>query len=167
VIPDPVAVDANEFDAEAMRADYRAHHRVPRPGLALAGIAFLVLALLDWTRHWPISQYWWLPLFGVGYIAFSMRAGKGFPAAVLPSGLRFSAAGLDVDVPFVKNPRRHYSWRGMRIDDIGELFVLVPSFGKRVLIPKRSFPDGGHEAWAFFTANRVAGRTPLAPVAPV
>ncbi len=162
MIPDPVAVDANEFDAEIVRADYRAHHRVPRPGLAVAGAGFLVLALLNWMRHWPFSHYWWLLLFGVAYIAMSMRAGKGFPSVVLPSGLHFSGTGIDLDVPFVKDPRRHYSWHGIRIDDIGEVFVLVPSFGKRVVIPKRSFPDGGREAWAFFTANHVAGRTPLA-----
>jgi hypothetical protein len=160
VIPDPVAVDVNEFDAEAMRADFRAHHRVPRPSLAVVGVVYLVLAYLDWQRH---QQYWYPILFGVAFIAFSMRAGRGFPEAVLPSGLRFSAQGLDVDVPFVKDPRRHYSWRGIRrIDDVGESFVLVPTFGKRVVITKRSFPDGGHEAWAFFTANHVAGRTPLA-----
>ena len=45
------------------------------------------------------------------------------------------------------------------IDDIGEVFVLVPKFGKRVVFPKRSFPDGGREAWAFFAAHGVAGRT--------
>jgi hypothetical protein len=162
VIPDPVALDANEFDAETMRADYRANHRIARPGFAVCGVGFLILALLAWARHWPLSQYWWQLFFGVGYIAMSLWAGKGFPAAVLPSGMRFSATGLDFDVPFMKNPRRHYSWRGMRIDDIGEVFVLVPFFGARVVIPKRSFPDGGHEAWAFFTANHVARRTPLA-----
>jgi hypothetical protein len=165
VIPDPVAVDVNEFDVEAMRADYSAHHRVPRPTMAALGVAYFVLAYLNWTRHQP---YWYLILFGFAFIAFGMWAGKGFPSAVLPSGLRFSAEGIDVDVPFVKEPRRHYSWRGIRrIDDIGESFVLVPTFGKRVVITKRSFADGGREAWAFFTANHVAGRTPLAPVAPV
>jgi hypothetical protein len=161
MIPDPVALDVNEFDVEAMRADYLAHcHGVPRPWLAAIGVFFLVLALLDWARH---LTYWYLLLFGVAYIAFSTRAGKDFPTAVRPSGVRFSAEGIDVDVPFVKDPRRHYSWRGIRrIDDIGEAFVLVPTFGHRVILPKRSFPDGGHEAWAFFVANRVAGRTPLA-----
>jgi hypothetical protein len=161
VIPDPVAVDVNEFDADAMRADYLAHcHGVPRPWLAVSGIAYLAVGLLNWTQH---TQYWYWVLFGLAWIAMSLRPGKAFPTAVLPTGLRFSADGLDIDVPFVKDPRRHYSWRGIRrIDDVGESFVLVPTFGKRVVITKRSFPDGGHEAWAFFAANHVAGRTPLA-----
>lgn len=161
MIPDPVALDTNEFDVEVMRADYLAHcHRVPRPWLAASGVCYLIVGLLGWMRH---GQYWYWVLFGLAWIAMSLYPGKAFPQAVMPSGVRFSATGLDVDVPFVKDPRRHYSWRGIRrIDDIGEAFVLVPLFGKRVVMPKRSFPDAGHEAWAFFTANGVAGRMPLA-----
>ena len=152
-----MAVDANEFDAEAMRADYLAHCRhLPRPWLAAAGVGYLIVGLLGWMRH---GQYWYWVVFGLVWIAMGFYPGKAFPEAVLPSGVRFSATGIDVDVPFMKDPRRHYSWRRIRwIDDIGESFVLVPSWGKRVVIPKRSFPDGGHEAWAFFVANHVEGR---------
>jgi hypothetical protein len=65
------------------------------------------------------------------------------------------------DVAFQRDPPRHYPWRKIRaIHDIGESFVLVPNFGKRLVFPKRSFPAGGREAGAFFTTHGVAGRTP-------
>jgi hypothetical protein len=95
---------------------------------------------------------------GVLFIVGSTRAGAQFPPSVRPTGLHFTADGLDLDVAFEKNPRRRYSWREIRrIDDIGEVFVLVPKFGRRVVFPKRSFPDGGREAWAFFTEHDVTG----------
>jgi hypothetical protein len=91
VVPDPVALDVNEFDAEAMRTDYLARcHRVPRPWLAVFGVAYLAIALLDWMRH---TQYWYWVLFGLAWIAMSLQPGKAFPPAVLPSGLRLSPQG--------------------------------------------------------------------------
>jgi hypothetical protein len=96
------------------------------------------------------------------FIAASLRPDAKIPSAERSTVLQFSETGLDVDVAFQRNLPRHYSWRGIRaVNDIGEQFVLVPVFGKRLVFPKRSFPDGGREAWAFFAAHGVAGRTPL------
>jgi hypothetical protein len=88
------------------------------------------------------------------------------PAVLRSSDLQFSETGLDFVVIFTGKGARQYSWSRIRsIDDIGECFVLVPKFGSRVVFPKRDFPDGGREAWAFFATHGVAGRTP--PIATV
>jgi hypothetical protein len=157
-VPAPVAIEVYDGDLEAMRADFRrSRHGVPRPWILGIGIVYLGLAVLKLVDH--LGDWWFWALCGALFILMSTRAGARFPPAVRPTGLRFSAAGLDVDVAFEKDPRRHYSWRGIRaIHDIGESFVLVPAFGKRLVFPKRSFPDGGREAWAFFAAHGVAGR---------
>lgn len=155
-VPAPLALDVHEGDVDAMRADFRRHHRVPRPWLLGVGIADLGLALLQANAQ--RSEWWFWTASGALFIIFSTRAGANFPSAVRPTGLHFTADGLDLDVAFEPDPRRHYSWREIRrIDDIGAAFVLVPSFGKRVVFPKRAFSDGGREAWAFFAAHGVTG----------
>jgi hypothetical protein len=157
-VPAPVAVEVYDSDLEAMRADFRRHcHGVPRPWILGIGIVYLGLAVLKLVDR--AGDWWFWALCGALFILMSTRAGAQFPPAVRTTGLRFSADGLDVDVAFEKNPRRHYSWRGIRaINDIGDSFVLVPAFGRRLVFPKRSFSDGGREAWAFFAAHGVAGR---------
>jgi hypothetical protein len=159
-VPAPVDLDVNDFDFEAMRADYRQHcHGVQLPWFFGLGIAYIALGLFGVVAHRPL---WWVwTLSGLIFIAMSMRPNAKIPSAERSTVLQFSETGLDVDVAFQRNPSRHFSWRGIRaINDIGEHFVLVPMFGKRLVFPKRSFPDGGREAWAFFAAHGVAGRTP-------
>jgi hypothetical protein len=120
-------------------------------------MAALVLSLLQANDH--RSAWWFWGASGAFMVISSMRTRTDRPQSVRPTGLHFTSNGLDLDVAFERDPRRHYSWREIRrIDDIGEVFVLVPKFGRRVVFPKRSFPDGGREAWAFFTEHGVRGR---------
>jgi hypothetical protein len=155
-VPAPLALEVYDRDVDAMRADFRQQHRVPYPWLLAVGIVALVLAVAKGVEH--AGDWWFWTLMGVFYIVSSTRARADFPPSVRPTGLHFTADGLDLDVAFEKNPRRRYSWREIRrIDDIGEVFVLVPKFGRRVVLPKRSFPDGGREAWAFIAAHGVTG----------
>ena len=103
----------------------------------------------------------WSLYLGIVFIGGAWFITANVPAALRPTDLRFPAGGLDVDVAFERTPFRHYSWRSIRaINDVGESFVLVSKFGKRMVFPKRSFPDGGREAWSFFAAHGVAGRAP-------
>lgn len=138
-----------------MRADYlRRCHGVPRPWIFWVGIADLVLAAVKIVRH--DGDWWFYALIAIGFVFLSTRAGAQFPPAVRPTALHFTDRGLDVDVAFERDPRRHYSWRGIRsLDDAGDVFVLVPTFGRRLVFPKRSFADGGREAAAFFAAHGV------------
>jgi hypothetical protein len=156
-VPASVDLDVREVDLVDMRADYLRHcHGVPRPWMLAAGIMYLCVAVLNLAVH---RADWWIWLGGVAFIVLSTRAGAQFPSAERATVLSFSDTGLDVDVAFQRAPPRHYSWRRIRaIHDIGESFVLVPMFGKRIVFPKRSFPDGGREAEAFFAAHGVAGR---------
>lgn len=159
-IPAPVDLDVKDFDLEAMRADFRQHcHGVYRPWFFGLGILYVALGMFDVVEHRAI---WWMwGLFGLAFIAVSLRPDAKIPSAERSTVVQFSETGLDVDVAFQRTLPRHYSWSGIRaINDIGEQFVLVPVFGKRVVFPKRSFPDGGREAAAFFTAYGVAGRRP-------
>jgi hypothetical protein len=157
-VPAPIHIELRDADIEAMRADFRRHsHGIQRPWIFGIGIAYLGLALLNVKDH--RGDWWVWALGGVLFIVMGIRPDPKFPSSVRTTGLRFSAAGLDVDVVMEMYPRRHYSWRGIRaINDIGESFVLVPTFGKRVVFPKRTFPDGGREASAFFAAHGVTGR---------
>lgn len=159
-VPAPVDLDVREDDLDAMRADYLRHaHGVPRPWLFWIGVLDLVLSVAKIARHQ--GDWWFYALTGALLVVFAMRAGVGFPPADRPTELRFSAAGLDVDVASARAGPHHFPWRRIRaIHDIGESFVLVPTYGKRLVFPKRSFPDGGREAAAFFAAHGVVGRTP-------
>jgi len=157
-IPAPVDLDVNDFDLEAMRVDYRQHcHGVHRPWFLGIGILYVALGSFDVVEH---RAFWWMwTLCGLAFIVLSLRPNAKIPSAERATALRFSESGLDVDVAFRGNLPRHYLWRRIRaINDIGEQFVFVPMFGKRLVFPKRSFPDGGREAAAFFAAHGVAGR---------
>lgn len=158
--PAPVELDARKADLDAMRADYLRHcHGVPRPWIGWIGVLTLVLSVTKVARHQ--GDWWFWAIMGVLFILMSLRAGPGFPPAERATNLRFSADGLDVDLAFAPNHLRHYSWQRIRaIHDTGEAFVLVPAYGKRVVFPKRAFPDGGGEAAAFFAAHGVIGRKP-------
>ena len=165
-VPTPVSIELYDRDVDAMQADYLRHcHGVPRPWAFWVGIAYLVFAVAKVARHQ--DDWWFWALLAAISLIMSTRAGAEFPSTERPTELRFSADGLDVDVAFARDQPWHFSWRRIRaIHDIGESFVLVPAFGKRLVFPKRSFPDGGREAWAFFAAHGVAGRTPaVQPVA--
>jgi hypothetical protein len=159
-VPAPVDFDVGEADLDAMRADYLRHaHGVPRPWLFWIGILDLALSVAKVARHQ--GDWWFYAMTGAILIVLAMRAGAGFPPAERPTELRFSAGGLDVDVAFARAGPRHYPWSSIRvIHDIGESFVLVPRYGKRLVFPKRSFPDGGREAAAFFAAHGIVGRRP-------
>ena len=160
-VPAPVDLDVREVDLEDMRSDYLRHcHGIPRPWMLGVGMMYLALPILKLIAHrgdwW---QDWWLWLGAIAFIAMSTRPGPQIPSVERATELRFSEAGLDVDIAFAGNIPRHYPWRRIRaIHDIGASFVLVPRFGKRIVFPKRSFPDGGREAWAFLTAHGVTRR---------
>jgi hypothetical protein len=127
--------------------------------MLILGVLFIAIGLLRIREIHSLLDLWQLA-FGVLYIGFAWVPTKSAPAVLRSSELQFSDTGLDVVVIFTGKGARHYSWGRIRaIDDIGECFVLVPKFGTRVVFPKRDFPDGGHEAWAFFAAHGVAGRT--------
>ena len=164
-VPDPVAFEVHESDLDAMRADYLWHcHGIPRPWILGVGIAYLLLAAANLARH--DGGWWFWVLLGALSLITSTQAGPGFPAAERATQVRFSTRGLDVAIAFGGEELRHYSWRRIRaIHDIGEAFVLVPAFGKRLVFPKRAFPDGGREAAAFFAAHGIAGRRPAVRVA--
>jgi hypothetical protein len=135
--------------------------------MLVLGILFVLIGLLRIREIHSLLDLW---QFGVGllYIAAAWLPSKAAPPVLRSSELQFSDAGLDVVVIFTGKGARHYSWSRIRaVDDIGECFVLVPKFGARVVFPKRDFPDGGREAWAFFAARGVAGRTPSVAAVPV
>lgn len=160
-VPAPVALDVREVDLDEMRADYLRHcHGIPRPWMLVAGILYLVFAVAKLIAHrgdWVPD--WWLWLGAVAFIAMSTRPGPQLPSVERATELRFSETGLDVDLAFAGNVPRNYPWRRIRaIHDTGTSFVLVPAFGKRIVFPKRSFPDGGREAEAFLDAHGIAGR---------
>jgi hypothetical protein len=159
-VPAPVELDVREADLETMRADYLRHCRgVPRPWIGWIGILNLILAVTKVARHQ--GDWWFWVITGVLFILMSLRAGPNFPPAERATNVRFSPDGLDVDLALAPNHQRRYSWRNIRaIHDTGESFVLVPAVGKRIVLPKRSFPDGGGEAAAFFAAHGVIGRKP-------
>lgn len=164
VVPEPVELDVRESDLDAMRSDYLRHcHGVPRPWIGWIGVLNLVLSGAKVARQQ--NDWWFWAVAGVLFIFMSLRAGANFPSAERVTELHFSDTGLDVDVAFAPNRLRHHSWRNIRaIHDIGESFVLVPSFGKRLVFPKRAFPDGGREAAAFFAVHGVVGRRPAVQV---
>jgi hypothetical protein len=157
-VPAAVELDVRESDLDAMRADYLRHaHGVPRPWIGWIGVLNLVLSVAKVARHQ--NDWWFWAVAGVLFIFMSLRAGANVPSAERVTELHFSDTGLDADVAFAPNRLRHYAWRNIRaIHDTGEAFVLVPSFGKRLVFPKRAFPDGGREAGAFFAAHGVVGR---------
>jgi hypothetical protein len=160
-VPAPVDLDVREVDLDEMRADYLQHcHGIPRPWMFVAGMMYLALAVVKLIAHpsdW--AQDWWLWVGAVAFLVFSTRPGPQFPSVERANRLHFSEAGLDVDMAVAGNVARHYPWQRIRaIHDTGSSFVLVPQFGRRIVFPKRSFPDGGREAEAFFAAHGVAGR---------
>ncbi len=160
-VPAPVDLDVREVDLAEMRADYLRHcHHIPRPWMLGVAIAYLILAPLKLSVH---QNDWWIwILLGLSFGATALWPGPKFPAGERATELRFDETGLDIDIAFRGNMPRHFFWRGIRaIHDIGASFVLVPRFGKRIVLPKRSFPDGGREAWTFFAAHGVTGRTEL------
>jgi hypothetical protein len=98
---------------------------------------------------------------GVSFIVLALNKSGKSSGTLRPTALRFDAEGLSIDVAFAPPFGRRYGWRSIRrIDDVGDSFVLVPTFGKRIVLPKRAFPDRGREAWAFFAMHGVAGRGP-------
>lgn len=108
-----------------------------------------------WFWVWP--TYCWVLralCFGLIFIGFSWLTDPGIPAVLRPTDLRFTHDGVDVDVAFEPPANRHYAWDTIRrIDDVGDALVVVPKLGKRLVLPKRAFPDHGLEARAFFAAH--------------
>lgn len=165
-IPMPVGFEVYDADLEMVRADLRRRRFGLRdPAMFVLGLAFCVLGVLNLTIHDNFG--WAYLLVGCVQFAFSMWGKMQSPLVLRPLDLHFAEDGIEVDVAYHHQPLRHFSWSAIRaLDDIGDAFVLVPKFGTRIVFPKRSFPDGGSDAWAFFTAHGVAGRMPSARLIP-
>lgn len=145
------------------KALQRQRHGVANPALFVLGVLFLLLELAPLTWHGAVR--WEMVALGPLYIALSFVSGTRFGGALRPTDLRFSDDGLDFDVAFAPPSNRYYRWRLMRrIEDIGDSFVIVTRLYKRIVLPKRSFPDGGREAWAFIVAHGVTGRASTSSV---
>jgi hypothetical protein len=147
------------------KAVQRQRHGVASPAFLVLGVLFVLLSAAPIVWHRGVS---WVPLtVGVGYIAVAFMGGAQFASTLRPTDLRFSDDGLDFDVAFAPPSNRYYPWRLIRrIEDVGDSFMIVISRRKRIVLPKRSFPDGGHEAWAFIAAHGVAVRAPQLQIAP-
>lgn len=167
-VPAAVQLHVVDADVDSVRADFRwRRRRLSQPWMLVLGIPLVFMGLLRIREIHSVLDLWQLA-FGVLYIGFAWIPTKNAPAVLRSSELQFSDTGLDVVVIFTGKGARRYLWRQIRaIDDIGECFVLVPKFGTRAVFPKRDFPDGGREAWAFFEQHGVAGRTPSVTAAPV
>jgi len=134
----------NDFDFEAMRRLPAALSRRAASVVLRTWILYVALGVFGVVAHRPL---WWMwTLFGLAF--FGVRCGP-MPRSPQLSARRFAVFGDGARrrccVP-AKSAAALFV-RGIRaINDIGEQFVLVPAFGKRLVFPKRSFPDGGREA---------------------
>ena len=171
-VPAPVEIGVSDTDLDIVRADFRRRRLGFRqPGLLVVGILLLVLGVLRLRSHGTGLELWSL-YCGIVYIAgalfFMWRPPKNVPAFLPSRELQFSETGLGIRFIYGSARLNHYGWwRIKAIDDLGELFVLVPLFGSRIVFPKRDFPDGGREAWAFFSQHGGAGRTTSVTAGPV
>jgi hypothetical protein len=162
-VPAPVQMYVHDRDVDAVQADFhRRRHGLVQLWVPIMGILLVTLGLVRMRSPHTALELW--PLYiGIVYLGGTLLAvlrpaKSGIPLVLRPAELRFSETGIDVLGAFSGKPSHHYSWRGIRaINDIGEWFVLIPTFGTRVVIPKRDFSDGGREAWAFFAAHGVIG----------
>jgi len=83
------------------------------------------------------------------------RPPKNVPAFLPSRELQFSETGLGIRFIYGSARLNHYGWwRIKAIDDLGELFVLVPLFGSRIVFPKRDFPMAVAKRGVLRTARR-------------
>jgi hypothetical protein len=159
-VPAPVRFDVNDADVAFMwKAVQRQRHGVAHPAFFVLGVLFVLFNLVPIVRHGGVN--WGTLALGLAYIGLSFFSSARVVGALRPTDLRFSDDGLDFDVAFAPPSNRYYPWRLIhRIDDIGDSFMIVTSLRKRIVMPKRSFPDGGDEALAFIAAHGVAVRKP-------
>jgi hypothetical protein len=153
-VPASVHLEVHDADLESMRADFRRrHYGISRPWILVLGVAYVLLGFARAVRPHDFVDLW--PLyFGLIFIGFSWFTDPNIPAVLRPTDLRFTHDGVDVDVAFEPPANRHYAWDTIRrIDDVGDALVVVPKLGKRLVLPKRAFPDHGLEARAFFAAH--------------
>jgi hypothetical protein len=156
-VPSPLPFEVYDTDLERAREAYwRGRVGIRKIPAFVIGIVFLLLTVLNFIGH---RVDWWITLLtGCAFIALSLRPDPNEPPLLRPIELRFGDDGIDVDVAYAQPPSRHYAWNKLRaIEDIGEALVLIPTFGTRVVFPKRNFPDGGSEALSFFAAHGIAG----------
>jgi hypothetical protein len=156
-VPEAVEVDVFDADLESMRADFRRrHYGISRPWILAIGVIETLFGILRVSfppAGHTLGDFWMLGI-GLGFVALAWIPDPGIPSALRPTGVRFSDIGLDIDVAFAPPANRHYAWDTIRrIDDVGDAFVIVPKIGKRLVLPKRAFADGGREAKAFFAAH--------------
>jgi hypothetical protein len=154
-VPAPVHFERADFASTTARPPRRGFPRA-RPVFFIAGACYVVAAGVKYAVHQPEG-----PVFLVCAAMFFVvgwMAGPGAAAPLHADELRFSDDGLEVDLAASPPSPRRYPWSAIRvIDDTDIAFVLIPVRGARVMFPKKSFPDGGVEARAFFGAHGVAG----------
>jgi hypothetical protein len=74
-----------------------------------------------------------------------------------------ASTGIDVATAFTGKPARHYPWATFRsVRDTGSVLLLVPKFGKQIVIPKRCLDDDGKGLLHAFETHAVATRYEMA-----
>ena len=152
-VPSPLRFEVYDADLErARKAFWRGRVGIRKIPAFAIGIVFTLLTVVNFIDH---RIDWWVTLItACCFIALSLRPDPNEPPLLRPIELHFSDDGLDIDVAYAQPPVRHYAWNKLRaVEDIGEAFVLIPTFGTRVVFPKRNVPDGGSEALSFFAAH--------------
>jgi hypothetical protein len=158
-IPAPVTLSVTDADVALMwDAVRRQRHGVSEPYMFWAGVTITVINI-PFIYHGNVLGAWTSLGSGLLFIVASLLNIRKTGGTLHPTYLSFDPDGLHIDFSPPSGRRYRYAWCWIqRIDDVGESFVVVPRYDKRIVLPKRAFPDHGHEAWAFFAAHDVAGR---------
>lgn len=161
-IPAPVQLSVTDEDVHRMwRAVQIQRHGISRIWClvcaALSLIVFGLEAVLSIMAHRVLNPWALASSLSLMYSSFQpLTSTAGSPR---PTDVAFSEDGLTIEVAFSAPYVRHFPWSALRrIDNLGDAFMVVPKFKKPFVLPKRSFPDGGREAQAFFDAHGVQGR---------
>ena len=167
-VPAPVEPNVNDEDIALMwDVVQKQRFGVLNPTWLVLGTLFIASDILSLTFHGGVR--WWSVALGVCYVALAFTKAGANTATLRPFEVTFSNFGMIVEMPgtILVKSLKSYSWRSIcRVDDMGDSLVIIPWFKQRIVLPKRSFPDRGREAWAFFAAHGVAGRImPAQPAA--
>jgi hypothetical protein len=157
-IPAPVRLDVTDADVAHMwKAVQKKRYGVASPLLLVVGLVNLLTDLVGYAKSGHVS---WLGVaVGIAFTAAAFIRSGSSPKTLRPTELRFADAGLNVDVAFEPPAERAYPWSSIRrFDDVGDAYVLIPKRGKRIVLPKRAFPDRGREACDFVAAHGVLAR---------